>query len=74
MTSDLASANPIDIQITLNGVGLPGTDPSTWSGPKGDMISFQVVPEFGSVASLILVIAVISVVAVTAKTRGFLKL
>ena len=32
------------------------------------------VPEFGSVASLILVIAVISVVAVTAKTRGFLKL
>src|SRR5438309_7624796 len=74
MTSDLASANPIDIQITLNGVGLPGTDPSTWSGPKGDMISFQVVPEFGSVASLILVIAVISVVAVTTKTRGFLKL
>ena len=32
------------------------------------------VPEFGSIASLILVIAVISVVVVTAKTRGFLKL
>ena len=32
------------------------------------------VPEFGSIASLILVIAIISVVAVTAKTRGFLKL
>ncbi len=31
-------------------------------------------PEFGPVASLVLVIAVISVVAVTAKTRGFLKL
>ena len=32
------------------------------------------VPEFGSIASLILVIAIVSVVAVTAKTRGFLKL
>jgi predicted secreted protein with PEFG-CTERM motif len=74
MTSNLASAHPVDIQVTLNGVGLPGTDPSTWTGPKGDMVSFHVVPEFGSIASLILVIAIISVVAVTAKTRGFLKL
>ena len=32
------------------------------------------VPEFGPIASLVLVIAIISVVAVTAKTRGFLKL
>ncbi|MBI1828535.1 MAG: PEFG-CTERM sorting domain-containing protein [Thaumarchaeota archaeon] len=32
------------------------------------------VPEFGSIASLILVIAIVSVIAVTAKTRGFLKL
>jgi len=32
------------------------------------------VPEFGPVASLVLVIAIISVVAVTAKSRGFLKL
>jgi predicted secreted protein with PEFG-CTERM motif len=32
------------------------------------------VPEFGPIASLILVIAIVSVIAVTAKTRGFLKL
>ena len=32
------------------------------------------VPEFGPIASLVLVIAIVSVVAVTAKTRGFLKL
>ena len=74
MTSNLASAGPVDIQITLNGVGLPGTDPSTWTGPKGDMISFHVVPEFGSITPIVLVIAIVSVVAVTAKTRGFLKL
>jgi predicted secreted protein with PEFG-CTERM motif len=32
------------------------------------------IPEFGPIASLILVIAIVSVIAVTAKTRGFLKL
>jgi predicted secreted protein with PEFG-CTERM motif len=74
MTSTLASADPVDIQVTLNGVGLPGTDPSTWVGPKGDLISFHIVPEFGSIAQIVLVIAIISVVVVTAKTRGFLKL
>lgn len=33
----------------------------------------QTVPEFGPVASLVLVIAIISVVVVTGRTRGFLK-
>ncbi len=74
MTSNLASANPIDIKITLNGVGLPGTDPSTWTGPKGDMISFHVVPEFGSIAPIVLAIAVISIVVFTSKVRGIPKL
>jgi predicted secreted protein with PEFG-CTERM motif len=73
-TGALASADPVNVQVTLNGVGLPGTDPSTWTGPKGDMISFNVVPEFGSIAPIILAIAVISIVALTAKTRGIPKL
>ena len=33
----------------------------------------QTVPEFGPVASLVLVIAIVSVVVVTGRTRGFLK-
>jgi predicted secreted protein with PEFG-CTERM motif len=70
MISNLASANPVDITVTLNGVGLPGTDPSTWTGPKGDVVSFHVVPEFGSIAPIVLAIAVISIVVFTAKTRG----
>ncbi len=74
MTSNLASANPVDIKVTLNGVGLPGTDPSTWTGPKGDVVSFHVVPEFGSIAPIVLAIAVISIVAFTAKTRVIPKL
>ena len=74
MTNNLASVNPVDIQVTLNGVGLPGTDPSTWTGPKGDVVSFHVVPEFGSIAPIVLAIAVISIVAFTAKTRVIPKL
>ncbi|TLX84202.1 MAG: PEFG-CTERM sorting domain-containing protein [Thaumarchaeota archaeon] len=68
-THALTSSDPVDIKVTLNGVGLPNTDPSTWTGPKGDMISFHVVPEFGSLASIVLAIAVISIVVFTAKTR-----
>ena len=73
-TSALTSSDPIDIQITLNGVGLPTSDPSTWTGPKGDMISFHVVPEFGSIAPIILAIAVISIVVFTTRYRGIPKL
>ncbi|MGB6463109.1 MAG: PKD domain-containing protein [Nitrosotalea sp.] len=39
-TSDLSSSNPVDIRVMLNGLGLPGTDPSTWTGPKGDVLNF----------------------------------
>lgn len=73
-TSALASADPVDVQVMLNGVGLPGTDPVSWTGPKGDMISFHVIPEFGSVAPIVLAIAVISIVVLTAKTRVIPKL
>jgi predicted secreted protein with PEFG-CTERM motif len=44
----------------------PSTPPATTNN--------NAVPEFGSIASLVLVIAIVSVVAVTAKTRGFIKL
>jgi predicted secreted protein with PEFG-CTERM motif len=42
--------------------------------PTNNTTNNNAVPEFGPVASLVLVIAIVSVVAVTAKTRGFLKL
>ena len=73
-TSALSSSDPVDITVTFNGVGLPNTDPSTWTGPKGDMVSFHVVPEFGSIASIVLAIAVVSIVVLTTKTRVIPKL
>jgi len=73
-TDALTSTDPVDIEVTLKGVGLPTTDPSTWTGPTGDVIRFHVVPEFGSIAPIILAIAVISIVVFTAKTRVIPKL
>jgi hypothetical protein len=72
--ANLSSADPVDIQVTLNGIGLPTVDPSTWTGVKGEVLSFtHVVPEFGPVASIVLAIAVMSMVVFVAKTRGIPK-
>jgi predicted secreted protein with PEFG-CTERM motif len=74
VTDNLTSSNPVDIRITLNGIGLPGTDPSTWTGAKGEVLLFHgttqnVVPEFGPVAGMIITMSIISVVAITRKSR-----
>jgi predicted secreted protein with PEFG-CTERM motif len=73
-TDNLPSSNPVDIKITLNGIGLPGTDPSTWTGVKGEVLVFHgaaqnTVPEFGPIAGMIITISIISVVAITKKSR-----
>jgi len=38
-------------------------------GPVGQTSTFQVVPEFGVVASLVLVISIVAVIGFSAKTR-----
>ena len=70
-TSALTSDNPVDIKVTILGIGLPG---ETWTGPQSDIVSLQVVPEFGAIATVVLAIAVVSIIAVTAKTRVIPKL
>ena len=67
-TASLTSDEPVDIEVTLLGFGLPG-DKANWSGPKGEIITFNVVPEFGTIAAMILAVAIISIIAVTARTR-----
>ena len=72
-TTALASDSPVDVQVTILGIGLPGEEAS-WTGPKGDVVSLQVVPEFGTIAALVLAISIVSIIAVTAKTRVIPKL
>ncbi len=64
-TAPLSSADPVDITITFQGYGV---DDKT--GPIGEEVIFtNVVPEFGTIAMMILAVAIISIVAVTAKSR-----
>ena len=73
-TDNLQSSNPVDIKITLNGIGLPGTDQSTWTGVKGETLVFHgtaqnTVPEFGPIAGMIIAISIISVIAITKRSK-----
>ena len=66
VSAPLSSGNPVDITITFQGYGVD--DPKT--GPIGEEVVFtNVVPEFGTIAMMILAVAIISIVAVTAKSR-----
>ena len=56
---------PVDVEVTFNGFGI---DPP-FTGPVGQVAEKQVVPEFGTIAMMILAVAIISIVAVTAKSR-----
>ncbi len=61
--------NPVDIQVVSLGIGLPD-DEANWSGPIDEIVATkQVVPEFGTIAMMILGISIVSIIAVTAKTR-----
>jgi predicted secreted protein with PEFG-CTERM motif len=60
--------SPIDIEIVSLGIGPPGAN-QDWTGPTGTVATTQVVPEFGTIAMMVLAVAIISIVAVTAKSR-----
>jgi predicted secreted protein with PEFG-CTERM motif len=60
--------NPIDVKVVSLGIGAPGNE-DKWTGPVGQVTELQVVPEFGTIAMMVLAVAIISIVAVTAKSR-----
>jgi predicted secreted protein with PEFG-CTERM motif len=69
MTAPLPAAasddTPVEVEVMFNGFGID----EPFTGPIGEVATTQVVPEFGTVAMMILAVAIISIVAVTAKSR-----
>ena len=57
-TAALESDSPLDVQVTILGFGLPDADPATWTGPVGETVSAQVVPEFGPIAMIVLAVEI----------------
>jgi len=62
--------NPIDIKIVSLGIGI--SEPFT--GMMGEVASKQIVPEFGTIAMMILGVAIVSIIAISAKSRVILKI
>ena len=70
-TRSLATSDPVNVSVTLQGIGLPGTTLAERTGPIGDMVKFTQVPEFGTIAVLVLVAAIVSIVAVSTRSNIF---
>jgi predicted secreted protein with PEFG-CTERM motif len=79
LTPDQLGTYNVIIQGTIGGVTIPSTTYPMQEVEAKDKYYFPpmtgtpTVPEFGPVASLVLVVAIISAVVVTGRTRGFLK-
>ncbi|MDB3956128.1 PEFG-CTERM sorting domain-containing protein [Candidatus Nitrosopelagicus sp.] len=66
LSADASDDNPIDVEVTFQGFGIPGEE---FTGPIGLTNSAQAVPEFGAIAAMILAVAIVSIIAVSAKSR-----
>ena len=65
LTEPLDTGDPVDITITFQGYGV-----DTKTGPIGDEVVFtNVVPEFGTIAVMILAVAIVSIIAISARSR-----
>ena len=65
-TTPLDSADKVDIKVTVLGFGLPG-DEENWTGPNGEILMFNVVPEFGAIATVVMFMAIAAVVLMSSK-------
>ena len=64
MTDQLASDEPVDVTVTFQGYGV-----GEITGPQNEQLVFaQIVPEFGTIAVLVLAVAIVSIVVVTARS------
>ena len=64
-TNTLGSDDPVDVTITLLGIGMS----APYTGPIGEIVQFNVVPEFGTIAVIILGVAITSVVVLSTKSK-----
>jgi len=61
---------PLNIQVTFNGFGIE----EPFTGPIGQVATKQVVPEFGTIAMMILGVSIVSIIAITTKSKIFPKI
>ena len=67
---DASSTMPLNVNVEFLGFGI---DPP-FTGPIGESNMMQVIPEFGTIAMMILGVSIVSIIAISAKSRVILKL
>jgi len=67
---DASDTMPVNVNVEFKGFGI---DPP-FTGPIGYVETAQVVPEFGTIAMMILGVSIVSIIALSAKSRVILKL
>ena len=65
LDADASGDNPVDVDVTFKGFGVN----QPFTGPIGEEVTTQVVPEFGTIAMMILAVGVVSIIAFTAKSK-----
>ncbi|MDH3385713.1 MAG: hypothetical protein OEL77_06850 [Nitrosopumilus sp.] len=63
ITRPLNSEDPVGVEITINGIGT-SEDPEEWTGPRGEMILFTVIPEFETIAMMVLATTILAVIII----------
>ncbi len=61
---------PLNIKVTFNGFGTE----EPFTGPIGEVATKQVIPEFDTIAMMILGVSIVSIIAITAKSKIFPKI
>jgi predicted secreted protein with PEFG-CTERM motif len=62
---DASDAVPVNVSVEFYGFGID----EPFTGPIGHVETAQVVPEFGTIAMMILGVAIVSIIALSAKSR-----
>jgi predicted secreted protein with PEFG-CTERM motif len=61
------ASDSMPVEITIESVGFGHDD--LYVDAPGEIATKQVVPEFGTIAAMILAVAIISIIAISAKSR-----
>ncbi len=69
LTKELVSNDNVSIKITLQGIGTV----APFTGPQGESIHVNVVPEFGTIVMIILVVSMISIIGFSAKSKLMMR-
>jgi len=67
-TTELASDDPVDVQVKILGIGLPD-DKASWSGPSEDLSTVHVTPEFGPVVMAMFGIGIVATIGLRSKLK-----